>query len=91
MREWEIGSLMKYDFDMEKFAYDVSKQSMSEIVDIFESLRSTIDLCLSFSNIPEIAYILTDLQNVYGVEIANRFIYSELKKDSVLTKDCEEC
>lgn len=73
MTVWTIESLVDV-IDHERLRQSITETPFGELVSVYEALENVVDVCLDCANIPETAYIVSDLANAYAVEISHRLM-----------------
>lgn len=96
MTLWDIEGLIRDRINKDSFQSSISDAPATELVEIYEDLFGLVNKYLGYPNIPEIAMILSDLQHAYGLEIANRYLFSHEGKpleipDKCLPADLRDC
>lgn len=65
---------LTHNVDLKELKQFIVSVPTSDLIAVYKSLCSVIDLCLRFVNIPVVTLPLTELSFVYSLELMNRFL-----------------
>lgn len=77
MRFYDVDTLFHYVpgcIDSESVADSIKDVSFDELVELYEALRSTVDVCLSCGNLPIFMDVIASFQYICGIEIVTRLL-----------------
>lgn len=75
MNNWDITGLV-HNMNLEQLKSSINETSTADLIFMYRSLTSLVDVCLKSTNIPVVTFTLSELSYVYGLEIVNRYLFS---------------